>query len=350
MLDCKLALEYLARGFVSYLSDFSKRKYRKVATQKTNHPYVSKYQNYFHSFILFLALLVILAAIGWLVAGISGVVWAFFMICFLIISISTVSPGMLLRLYQTRALSSAEAPVLYEIVTILCQRAEIEDIPIIHYVPSSTLNSFTTGIGKKSVIAISDGMLQSLNARELIGVIAHEISHVKNNDIWVMSLADIISRLTSILATFGYMLVFLYLPLYLFTSLETPWSLVLLLMLAPHISAILQLALSRSREFAADLVAAELSGDALGLASALKKIEYYKGRWINQVLLPNRGIPDPSLLRTHPKTQERIARLVSFADQQQASGLQNIFEQQFNPPESHVQIKSPRRRIHGLWY
>ena len=81
------------------------------------------------------------------------------------------------------------------------------------------------------------------------------------------------------------------------------------------LSALLQLALSRSREYSADIEAVNLTGDPHGLASALEKIEYYQGGWIERILLPGHKLPDPSLLRTHPQTEERIKRIVAFAGQ-----------------------------------
>lgn len=310
----------------------------------------SKLQNIMHSVVLLGAMLLLLTIIGWLVAGVTGIIWALVMGIFLAISSSIISSKFILSLYHSRPLRIDEVPEIFEILTILCERAGLNYQPALHYIPSRVINSFATGHGKNTVIALSDGMLNHLTMRELAGTIAHEISHLRNNDLWVMGLADIISRLTSILATVGYFLILVYLPIYLFTDAGIPWTLLILLLLAPHFSALLQLALSRSREFGADLVAAEMTGDALGLASALTKIDYYESGLLKRFLQPNRQVTNPSLLRTHPETSERVARLKKYAEQQQATALSDYNYLPFKPPATRLPLRSPRRRYHGLWY
>jgi heat shock protein HtpX len=162
-----------------------------------------------------------------------------------------------------------------------------------------------------------------------------------------MNLADVLSRLTSMLALFGYLLIIVFIPFYFFTDMNMPWLALLLLWLAPHISALLQMALSRNREYGADIYAAELTGNPLALASALRKIELYQGRWLEQLLFPGRRIPQPSILRTHPKLEERIKRLHALAEDQYTH-LQLGAPVYLNWPQHRV--GRPRRRIHGLWY
>ena len=154
--------------------------------------------------------------------------------------------------------------------------------------------------------------MRKLNARELRGVLAHEVAHINHNDIWVMALADVMSRITNLMAITGMFLVVAYLPLFVLTRETVPWLLLLVLILSPNLSALLQLALSRAREYNADIEAVNLTDDARGLASALAKIEYFQGGWVERILFPGRKLPDPSLLRTHPRTEERIQRLMSL--------------------------------------
>jgi len=163
------------------------------------------------------------------------------------------------------------------------------------------------------VIAISDGMLRSLDLRELAGVLAHEISHIRNRDLWLMSLADLIGRLTRLMTLLGLALLVVGLPLWLGAAAQLPWALLLLLLFAPQLTMLLQLALSRAREFDADLDAAGLTGDPAGLASALLKLERrQRGVW-EQILMPGRRLPEPSLLRSHPPTAQRVARLEALS-------------------------------------
>ncbi len=159
-------------------------------------------------------------------------------------------------------------------------------------------------------IAVTEGLIRSLDARELAGVLAHETSHIANNDMRIMALADTVTRMTHLLSMLGVLLAVLSLPLALFgLGFVSPWAL-LLLVAAPAVSALMQMALSRTREYLADLEAARLTGDPVGLASALGRLE-------RQTMAPWRLLigggygagSDASLLRTHPATVERIRRL-----------------------------------------
>jgi heat shock protein HtpX len=185
--------------------------------------------------------------------------------------------------------------------------------------------------------------------RELAGVLAHEISHISNNDLWVMSLADSISRLTSLFSLAGVFLLLISIPMMFFEGSVAPFVVSLVLIVAPTFASLLQLALSRSREFDADLEAASLTGDPIGLASALKKLEQqHAGLW-ERIFLPGRRIPDPSLFRSHPMTAERVERLLSLYPEEGRSP--------FGPSESPLIGRNfqpvnrrPRWRYNGLWY
>ena len=169
-------------------------------------------------------------------------------------------------------------------------------------------NAFATGVDENAAIGITDGILKVFNAREVAGILAHEISHIKHRDTIVMALADTMNRLTAGASQMVIFLLIISVPLVLFGGYQIAWIPLLLLLVAPSAGNLLQLGLSRTREYAADLEAARLTGDPKGLASALRKLERLTaGRW-EQVLLPGRRIPEPSLLRTHPPTEERIAR------------------------------------------
>jgi heat shock protein HtpX len=168
---------------------------------------------------------------------------------------------------MAHALHPDEAPDLWAVLRELAARAGLPAVPVPHYVPSGVVNAFATGSKHHAAIALTDGLLRSLTPRELTGVLGHEIAHIANEDLRVMGLADSISRLTHLLALLGQL------------ASAIAWS---------HGSQLARVAstggrataglagsvgLVRVREFDADRLAAELTGDPHGLASALAKIE-----------------------------------------------------------------------------
>lgn len=147
----------------------------------------------------------------------------------------------------------------------LAARAGLPAVPVPHYVPSGVVNAFATGSKHHAAIALTDGLLRSLTPRELTGVLGHEIAHIANEDLRVMGLADSISRLTHLLALLGQLAIVLSLPALLLGVTEVNWPALLLLAVAPQLALLAQLGLSRVREFDADRLAAELTGDPHGL-------------------------------------------------------------------------------------
>jgi heat shock protein HtpX len=270
-------------------------------------------QNLIHSVLLLAGMFALLSFIGWLLLGVMGVLWSLAIVMLVIFSSKRLSPRVILYLYGARSITPAQATELYDILNQLSARASLHFLPQLHIIPSRLMNAFTIGQEADTHIALSDGMLRNLNTQEIRGVLAHEIAHIRHNDIWVMALADVLSRLTNLMAMTGIFLLLVYLPLFLLSGEPIPWLLLLVLLLSPNISALLQLALSRSREYNADIEAVELTGNPQGLASALAKIEYYQGGWAERILFPGRKAPDPSLLRSHPQTQERIKRILEVA-------------------------------------
>lgn len=160
-----------------------------------------------------------------------------------------------------------------------------------------------------------------------------------------MRLADSVSRLTSLLALMGQIAILLNLPALLVGAAEVYWPGLLLLAASPQLALLAQLGLSRVREFDADRLAAELTGDPQGLASALAIIERVSRSW-RAWLWPGWGNPKPSWLRTHPAMQERISRLLTLAPRP-ASALP--FHEIHFLPESAVTLRPPRWRPSGLW-
>lgn len=270
-------------------------------------------QNLIHSMLLLAGMFALLSFIGWLLMGVAGIFWSLGIVIFVIVSSRHLSPRFILYLYRARPLSPQQAPELYDILYQLANRAPLQYLPQLYIIPGRIMNAFTIGQNQHTYIALSNAILNNMSQREITGVLAHEVAHIHHNDLWVMALADVLSRLTNLLAITGIFLILVYLPLFVLSGETIPWLLLIVLLLSPNLSALLQLALSRSREYNADIEAVDLTDDPHGLASALEKIEYYQGGWVERILFPNRKIPDPSLLRTHPKTEERIKRIFAIA-------------------------------------
>jgi len=304
-------------------------------------------QNFLHTLLLLSGMLLLLAAIGWLIAGTVGVVWSLLMGMLLTITAPRLTPHLILYLYGARLLPNQLSEKLSEIITWLTTNSHLPQKPKLYYIPSSIMLAFTVGRNNDTAIAISDGLLRQLNIREITAVLAHEISHIKSKDLWVMSIADIISRLTSLMALVAYMMIIFYIPVYIFEGLKIPYVLIILLLLAPIASSLMQLALSRTREFNADVQAVKLTGDPDGLISALLKIDQYEKSLIKQMFSPNIKTPGPSLLRTHPVTEERIQRLTLITEAKHQPFTSLELNHLLDNTLSH---RKPKRHISGLWH
>jgi len=273
-----------------------------------------KWVNLLQTILIIAAMSGILALLGWLVAGKTGVVWAFFTgIAVLIISSGLSSWSVVLRMYNASPLRPEQLPVLYRDLSVISRKAGLHNTPVLFYIPSQAVNAFSMGNRKSPVIAVTNGLLRTLNLRELRAVLAHEISHIRNNDIKIMNIADVVSQMTALLALGGQLLLIINLPLILMEGYHISWWIIALLILAPGISTVMQMALSRTREFDADMDAAMLTKDPIGLAQALSKLEYSAPGWLTGILLPRKKADLPSILRTHPKTEQRIDRLISLS-------------------------------------
>ena len=299
--------------------------------------------------LLVITLAGLLGLLAWIVGGGQLAVFALGMVVVLYLANPAASPRLVMMLYPGRVLHPDEAPRQYAILAELARRAGLPRVPRLYYVPSSVMNAFATGRRDDAMVALSDGLLRRLDLREQAGVLAHEVSHVANGDLAVMAFADLVSRITGSFGLFGQILLLLSLPAALVTDVGVPWLALAILLAAPTLSALVQLALSRNREYEADLSAAELTGDPAGLASALEKLERYQGRFWEQILMPGRRVPDPSLLRTHPETADRIGRLLALVPRPSRSGLP-FAEDASVPGVGMPQPGRPRYRLPGIWY
>ncbi len=273
----------------------------------------SRATNTLHTWLLGAGSLLLLAVTAWAFGGPTGILYAVVFGGISLWLVRRVSPQMVLGMYKAKPVGPAEFPTGVAIVEELSRRAGLPVAPMLHVIPSKLLNAFAVGRRDASAIAVTDALVRKLSARELAGVLAHEISHIAHEDVRVMAFADMVSRFTSFMSTVG--LISLVLNLLGFAGgygAQVPWFAVLVLLAAPTVGGLLQMALSRTREFDADLEAAILTGDPDGLASALTKLERAQSRLWEGLVLPGGRIPDPSILRSHPATAERVARLMAL--------------------------------------
>jgi heat shock protein HtpX len=268
--------------------------------------------NAVHTWILTGGSLALLGITAWVFGGMAALFYAVIFGGLTLYFTSRVSPAMVLRMYKARPVAPLEFPAGHRIIAELARRAGLTEIPKLYVVPSRLMNAFAVGRRSESAIAITDGLVQRLTQRELAGVLAHEMSHIANEDLRVMAFADMVSRYTSLMSTVGILsLLFNIGGFAAGTGTAVPWLAIAILLASPTIGSLLQLALSRTREFDADLGAVMLTGDPDGLALALNKLERMQGRiWENMV--PGARIPDPSILRSHPSTSDRISRLMEL--------------------------------------
>ncbi|WP_274626460.1 zinc metalloprotease HtpX [Arvimicrobium flavum] len=269
--------------------------------------------NTVHTWLLAAGSLLLLGLTAWAFGEPGGIAYAVIFGGISLWLVLRVSPQMVLKMYKARPVSAAEFPAGVAIVEELARRAELPTTPELYVIPSKMMNAFAVGRRDNAVIAVTDALVRNMTQRELAGVLAHEISHVAHEDVRVMAFADMVSRFTSLMSTVG--LLSLFLNLLGFAggyATQVPWLGVLVLLSAPTVGGLIQMALSRTREFDADLGAAILTGDPDGLASALAKLERAQGKLWEGLLLPGGRMPDPSVLRSHPLTAERIARLYAL--------------------------------------
>lgn len=312
-----------------------------------------KLQNQLHTVALLAGIAMLVGLPVALIWGTHGLVAAAVLMILMFVAARSTPPELVMRAYRATPVSEQSGPQLSHILTVLTERAGLPATPSLYIIPSLTLNAFATGSRERSAVAITEGLLRKLSMKELAAVLAHEVSHIKNNDLHVMAIADIASRLVQGMSYFAVMLVLLnILGLAVDGEPIVPWLAVIILYLAPLLSSLLQLGLSRAREYDADLEAAQLTGNPSWLASALQRLEQHTGVFWEDLTMPvpGRKVPQPSVLRSHPTTQSRIARLEEIAVPRNLPPLL-IREEPFVSIVGAGLIEMrPRYRFPGIWY
>lgn len=272
----------------------------------------NRYENVKQTLILLLSMMTLMFLLGWMLGGLSGVVFAAMISITLLLVNGYHSPLRLLITLKARPLGPGSFPELHNIIRKITQRAGLSHLPKLYYVPSKVMNAFVIGKEENTAIVVTDSLLRNLDLREVAGILGHEVAHIRNKDLWVMSVAGATVRIVHFLSTIGQVLVLLALPALLYGEVQIALLPLLLLFFAPTICLMLMMALSRTREYEADRMGVELVGDVYGLLSALEKLERYHKGWARFFLAPWK-LSQPSFLHTHPPTKERIDRLLSMS-------------------------------------
>jgi heat shock protein HtpX len=264
-------------------------------------------------FALLAGLTALFMAIGQAVGGAAGMWIALLLAAGLNFFMYWGSASMVLRAYRARVVSEGEAPELYAMVDRLRQRAGLP-MPTLAIAPHAQPNAFATGRNPEhAVVCVTEGILGALTREQLEGVLAHELAHVKNHDMLLQTISATMAAAISNLAQFAFF----------FGGRDedsNPLAGLAMMILAPIAAMILQMAISRQREFKADAVGAEISGRPLALAGALETLERGAHRipmrvapavaplaQVNPLAAMGGGLA--KLFSTHPPTAERVARL-----------------------------------------
>lgn len=272
--------------------------------------------NLFRTGMLMALMTGLFLAVGYLIGGSPGMIMAFLFAAGMNVFAYWNSDKMVLSMYGARAVDEASAP---DLVHIVRQLAEADGLPMpkVFIAENEQPNAFATGRSPDhAAVCVTTALLNNVSKEELAGVLAHELSHVKNRDTLTMTIVATIGGAIGMLANFAF---------FFGGNRRNPIGAILVAILAPIAAMLVQMAISRSREFEADRSGAQLSGRPLWLASALQRIEAVAERTENPeaeanpatahmfIVNPLHGGGLAGLFASHPSTEERIARLKAMA-------------------------------------
>ncbi len=276
--------------------------------------------NWLKTAVLMAGIVALFGAVGLALGGQSGMLLGLLVAGAMNFFAYWNSDTMVLRMYDAQQVDESSAPMLYRMVAELARNAEIP-MPKVYIANQAQPNAFATGRNPEhAAVCATTGIMQLLSARELRGVMAHELTHVKHRDTLISTLSATVAGAISMLAQFGMF----------FGGRNreeggNPFLSILVMILAPIAAMLIQMAISRAREFEADRGGAEISRDPEALASALQKIHNYAHQIPNDtaeqhpetaqmmIINPLSAGGISGLFSTHPQTEERVARLMSMA-------------------------------------
>lgn len=278
-------------------------------------------ENWFKTTILMAGIVVLFATVGMLLGGKSGMMIALLFAGAMNVYAYWFSDKAVLKMYNAQQVDASSAPEFYGMIAELAQRAGLP-MPKVYIIDEPQPNAFATGRNPEhAAVAATTGIIRILSPRELRGVMAHELAHVKHRDILISTMSATVAGAISAIAQFGM----------LFGGGHNndernvnPVVAILIMIVAPLAAMLIQMAISRSREFGADAGGAEISGDPVALADALRKIEAYAhGVPMHtaelhpetaqmMIINPLTAEGVQGLFRTHPATAERVAKLLAM--------------------------------------
>jgi len=277
--------------------------------------------NWVKTAMLMAAITALFVVIGGMIGGSKGMVLALIVALAMNFFSYWFSDKLVLKMYNAQEVDEASAPQFYRMVRELATRAQLP-MPKVYLIDENAPNAFATGRNPEhAAVAATTGILRVLSERELRGVMAHELAHVKHRDILISTISATMAGAISALANFAMF----------FGGRDSegrrtnPIAAIAVAMLAPLAGALIQMAISRAREFEADRGGAQISGDPQALASALEKIhayaagvpfpaaEQHPATAQMMIMNPLAGGGISKLFSTHPATEERVARLMEMA-------------------------------------
>ena len=279
--------------------------------------------NWLKTTILMAGIVALFGAVGAMLGGAGGMLIALAIAGCMNIYAYWFSDTVVLKIYNAQEITADNMQFrgFYNMVKGLAQNAQLP-MPKIYIIDEAQPNAFATGRNpENAAVAATTGIIKTLNERELRGVMAHELSHVKHRDTLISTISATIAGAISSIGSFGM----------LFGSHNNERSVnpivaLLIMIIAPFAAMLIQMAISRAREFEADKMGAEISRDPQALASALQKIHHYAQQINNPVaeqhpetghmmiINPLSGSGMQSLFSTHPSTEERVARLMQMVN------------------------------------
>jgi heat shock protein HtpX len=284
--------------------------------------------NYFKTAILLAGMTGLLMVVGFLIGGQAGALIALVIAGAINLFSYWNSDKLVLSMHGAQEVDQHTAPELYDMVRTLAERAELP-MPRVFLMDEPQPNAFATGRNpQNAAVAVTAGLLNTLTREEVAGVIAHELAHIKNHDTLIMTITATIAGAISMLAQFGMFFGGGHRENNGFGIIGT----LLMVILAPIAAMIVQMAISRTREYAADNLGARISGQPMALATALSKISDMAHHVENNaaernpatahlfIVNPLSGLRMDNLFSTHPATENRIAALQQLAAEMGAGG------------------------------